>query len=167
MPYRLSRSLLLWLGLPGFLFILWAWHDSLTHETGIARSYSQNNGAGVTVTSSDFIGQTQAAVIIQWHLLSPSERGMLVTSGPTSVRNFRPPPPESGWKTIFPGRRDGMSDRRFPHLTTKLRRILIPHWQILFWYTAAWVGGIAWRRHRARKLMAPAEAENGDGLPVG
>ena len=158
MPYRLSRSLLLWLGLPGFLFILWAWHDSLTYETGIARSYSQSSGTGVTITSSDFIGQTQAAVIIQWHLLSPSERGMLVTSGPTSVRNFRPPPPESGWKTIFPGRRDGMSDRRFPHLTTKLKRILIPHWQILFWYTAAWVGGIAWRRHRAMKLMAPVDA---------
>jgi len=45
MPFRLHRSLLFHLGLPGFLFLLWSWIDSM----GTASSWNWIYGPAVTI----------------------------------------------------------------------------------------------------------------------
>ncbi|QJE99115.1 hypothetical protein [Luteolibacter luteus] len=147
-PRPIHRSPVFWLGLPGLLFILWTWHDSLTREAGIFRS-AWLEGPVHSVGVMDTICYRSAGFHAIYHVIDP---------GPgESVRHY----PIEMWRDdLLPGL---LAERASPLLAWKtpdpvfanprifIRGVIIPHWLALVLYGVAWGGVIGWRQVRIRR----------------
>ncbi|QJE94304.1 hypothetical protein [Luteolibacter luteus] len=149
MRFRLHRSLLFWLGLPGFLFILWSWKDSITHRSGLIRTCFMTKNGG-TIGISETLGPAHCSFRIQKLTFNPKDFDAVVNH---KLRLERVPHSITGapirifppFKDITPPLYPGDFDK------VRLRQITIPHWAILLSYGLGWSGLIAWRRHRVNR----------------
>jgi hypothetical protein len=144
----LYRSLTFLLGLPGLLFILWTWHDSLTHQAGIFRPVWLESPDKVTGVD-DTISYRSAGFWATLHVFEPGPHDTVRHSPATMSREELFPElraqrasPRLDWKT---------PDTIFNHPGIYVRQIVIPHWLALILYGAAWGAVICWRQLRIRR----------------
>lgn len=155
MTFKLHRSRAFWLGLPGFLFIAWAWTDSLKYQSRIILHRSVR---GDTDTFRQFLG----TVDLRWWLQSPA-----------------PNMPVQHWRWLRkrqPHEHHGVTPQpitfkkeRFAYgSVVKARAIVIlPHWFLLTLYTLPWAGLLAWRWrvHVAHQKLVQELEDQERGLP--
>jgi hypothetical protein len=143
MIFKLHRSRAFWLGLPAFLFILWAWMDSLKYQSWI----TLHRGArGDSDTFRQFLG----TVDLRWWLQSPEPDLPLQywrwtrRREPHEHRGVAPQPLT-------------LKKERFAYgSVVKTRAIIIlPHWFLLALYTLPWAGLLVWRwrAHASRRKL--------------
>ena len=148
-PWYCSR--IVWLGVPGFLFIIWSWVDSFHYiralhtpdrvdpQTSIVRYTSFHSRVGVLGITNERIDYAQRPGG------SLPNRGFSVDS--TSIN-------QRGWENL---RAKNASPFQAPfatyHRTDKeieTRYFYIGHWFLLVVYTGAWGGLYSWRCSRLR-----------------
>lgn len=152
MRYRLHRSLALWLGLPGFLFILWSWQDSLTHQAGIFRTHTVTYPpSGDRMLPYDTIAHFHSGLLINRFSIEPGSGQSMTTDAPRLARepissSLDPGPTFPAYGNAF--HRSIFADIEF----LNVRIIFIPHWLILLLYMLVWLSLIAWRMHHMIRL---------------
>lgn len=148
MPFRLFRSRAFWFGVPGLLFLLWAWGDSAKSEfTG----HVSKGAWFVHLTQGPSYLQLQVTRGVPGLPLDLSARRVPRVSGgewwpgwlyrPQWRHNESP----AGWI--------GSIYNSHPSVTHTL---ILPHWFLLALYALPWCGLVFWRR---RKCRAPAPSE--------
>lgn len=145
MRFRLFRSLTFLLGLPGLIFLLWAWADSFDWQSQL--SYSGKPGLG-TLTSD---GST---IFFDWTRYEPLRPG---AGNPEYERPQLPTVSEVDFA------RDASSRAKRPLLWAKLTistyrlgpmvtsHVFIPYWMIVLAYLGLWSAAMVWRWMRARR----------------
>ena len=152
MSFRLHRSLTFYLGLPGFLFIAWAWTDSLKYQS---RIILQRSARGDTDTFRHFLG----TVDLRWWLQS--------TEPTLPVRHWRWSPKRElhEHRGVAPQPITFKKDRFAYSSTVKVRGIVIlPHWFLLTLYTLPWSALILWqwKKHTVhQKLIEQLPVQEG------
>lgn len=151
-PKPLHRSLSFWLGLPGLLFLLWSWHDSMTHDAGIFRSIRArySGSRAYTVVSDDRIGHSRAGLVITLFEVEPGPDRTIKVEPP--VLDRRAVLPEVMPSSPFPAFQ-AMNLRNYSREMpgNHVRNLFIPHWMILIAYGIAWGAAIFWRQARIRR----------------
>jgi hypothetical protein len=148
MRFRLSRSLTFWLGLPGLLFLLWAWADSFDWQSRL--SYSGRLRAGTLASDG-------STVSFEWIRYEPLPAG-------AASPNPGYEPPELPTTDHLGFARHASSRAQRPLLWAKFgsatggsgamvsRTVSFPYWMIVLTYLGLWVAAMAWRWQRARRL---------------
>lgn len=62
MKFRISRSLVLWLGMPGLAFVLWIWAWSMSNTAHLWRAFGTDHQIQITATEGRFQWKQ-----IHWH----------------------------------------------------------------------------------------------------
>ena len=147
MPFRPFRSLAFWLGLPGLLFLLWAWADSMSHRSGL---HVDKVLPGPRFVIVNFIGYEAAGFGVQWGD-APEPQGLGSRLGGTTLtrtpitgpaESFFPP---AGY-TRLPAHGSGSTSV----VPVEWRFLFVPFWQLVALYLAVWWGLLAWRRRVRR-----------------
>lgn len=128
-PHPFHRSLLFWLGLPMFAFLLWSW----------GTSYRACSGAEFPLPNNWGIGQVAGEVHAVWN-----------PDALPDWRGFRT------WHIETPGMKMGesivpftLSNQRNPH-----RYATVPYSAVVLAFLAAWLLALAgWQRCKSRLLM--------------
>jgi hypothetical protein len=150
MPFKLHRSRAFWLGLPVFLFIVWAWMDSLKFQSRITLHRSAR---GDTDTFRQFLG----TVDLRWWLQSPEPNLPFKYWRWTRKRQ----PHEH--RGVDPQPITFKKERFAYGSVVKTRAIVIlPHWFLLALYMIPWAGLLAWR-WRAHSAHQKLVQELGNG----
>ena len=141
------RSLLLYLGLPGLLFLASAWVDSMSHESGIEiRKHTVSSTA--TSLNRDSLRNRNSAVEVTLNHFphdhsARTERLFIVLPRDPASGGSWWPAPEYGREQEF----DSPASSVW---------ILIPHWLLVFLYLGLWSIAFAWRHRRLRHHAADA-----------
>ena len=140
MRFRLFRSRAFWLGVPGLVFLLWAWGDSAKSEF-----------KGHVSKGPWFVHLTQGAGYLQLQIT----RGGLASPWNSSAQ--RDPRVSGGewWPGLFyrpqwryherPAGWSGSIHFSYPSVTNTL---ILPHWFLLSLYALPWCGLVLWRWRR-------------------
>lgn len=151
-PKPFHRSMTFWLGLPGLLFLLWSWHDSMTHDAGIFRSIQvgYSNSPGYNVVSEDRIGHSRAGLVITVFEVDPGPDRIIGVEAPVLARRAVAPEvmPSSPFPSFQAVNFRNYSRGRFGN---PVKSLFIPHWMILIAYGIAWGAAILWRQGRIRR----------------
>lgn len=151
MPRPWHRSLTLYLGLLPLLFLLWAWHDSMTHQSLMVTRVNVDTPLVSSISRLHLI-----------HADSGISKEWIRSADPphTVVRKVR-------WFT----REEAKGSRWFPaprHLASPIsddltqHYLFIPHWLITLLYLAFWSLAFIWRHRRIpRSIPPPAQPHPG------
>lgn len=157
--FRIHRSLLFWLGIPGLLFLLWAWRDSMHSGLRLSRHYGIE-GPGFGLASEDLWINSFDGVI--------SGGAVEVTITDAAYRwkreetRFTRYPVHSDGK-LFKGFEWGSDATEEQGYTGKHRFICVPFWSGIPAYLAGWWGLIGWRCFQLRRKGAtPVEGWPGE-----
>ncbi len=130
---RVIRFRLLWLGLPGLLFLLWAWVDSTHHGYGMGWGgkglglFFFHGDACVGIGLDDASRREQGMDRWEWDPADPAARE---SDDPPRLSPWLPAPQLLAW-----------------HGDANVWRLLLPHWLLTGLYLAAWAAA-AWRQRR-------------------
>jgi hypothetical protein len=134
------RSRLIWLGMPGLLFLLWGWVDRSPSSLLTAK------GSKLRLTT----GNRTGTLTVAWET-RPGGSGDFAISGrtgtgtPGSIPLF--PPAIQHWKVDLSGFPGGGS------ATT----VKVAYWFLIIVYLPLWLGVLAgWQRRKGRLLKSPA-----------
>lgn len=150
------RSRLFWLGIPGFLFLLWAWRSSnfTGHQLtlGSWELYSTQGKVLAWSKQSDIendfhLDYRTAEVFVEW----------IAPNTPTRARMIVPlaaaypiPPGEQCWFAAPRWRSLTLNPNAFYRLR------VLPYWLLTGGYAALWLGGLAaWQRRKERLSRSP------------
>ena len=147
-----------WLGLPGLLFILWCWHDSLSHQAGIVRPVWVST-PDESIGLDDTISYRMAAFEVTVHRIDPAPDRRVSTF-----------PIDLGRHDLFPGLRAlRRTSPRFywgnppePFLARPglhARGFIMPFWLLLLIYGGSWGCAFLWRARRQRRAMRASLTE--------
>jgi hypothetical protein len=138
----LHRSLTLWLGLPGLLFLLWAWLDSMSFESGISiRKHSVSPNLE-SLSRDSYFSSNSALTFVVGHL---HHRGSVRTDHNIIVLPRTSSRGEVWWPT--PG-----CHRDYDPATGYTSRWLrIPHWLLVLLYLLLWSLAFGWRHRRIKR----------------
>jgi hypothetical protein len=129
--FRLLRSRAFWFGVPGLVFLLWAWWVSIRHISsvgvGASRPWGIGQAAGVVVSVWNSEGWPE-----DWRKSGTRHEGV-------SVEDAR------GWKTRLAEQREWTSGFRY---------VVISHHTLVLAYVAGWAGLVVWRARKLRALPA-------------
>jgi len=148
MRFRFSRSLIFWLGLPGLIFLLWAWWDSYHWRSEIGfRTYTLRRG-DLAWHVHDSAIHFRGALQIGWTGPEVADGRMTVTNGP----HFDRLPMSSSAEGIPT---PGLHPERLTFQEKAVTRqvLTLPHWLILLLYLGVWMVAIAWRWKRATSTL--------------
>jgi hypothetical protein len=156
MRFRLFRSRAFWLGVPGLVFLLWAWGDSAKSEF-----------KGHVTKGPWFVHLTQGAGYLQLQIT----RGVPVSRLDFSAERVPRVSGGESWPGLYylpqwrhhesPAGWMGSFYNSHPSVTNTL---ILPHWFLLSFYALPWCGLVVWRWRRlvvARRVAAaipPAQA---------
>jgi hypothetical protein len=128
MTFHLFRSRSFWLGLPGLIFLLWAWGDSLSSLSSLSRNTSPGGG----------IAQQEGSIVLHYWNRFPFDPGGFqlkreaLKREPFELPGFMWDRTE-GWE----------SDEGWGW-----RILAIPHWFVIAIYFLIWAALIQLRRRR-------------------
>ena len=140
----LHRSLTFWLGLPGLIFLSWAWVDSMHRLSAVQRRH--------TINSRELQAETRDS------LLHHSGKLSLIRVKPLADEPYTNKHSRTYWR-----RQDSPAGTWFPPLDYRTdltaavlqsRTLTIPHWLIILAHLALWTALLAYRRRRMRRAMA-------------
>jgi len=142
MRYRFHRSPLLWIGLFGLVFLLWAWAGSTRKRTEAEYSPGGRHlwniyqrPSLIAITRNTFALGTPAAFARQF-----SHRSSVLPVSSSPVPLFPVP--------YYSAAGDEQSAKPGELI---FRELVIPYWLLVLVYLAAWSGLIAWRWRRAAR----------------
>ena len=135
----LVRSLTLWFGLFGLVFLLWAWADSFERSSG---AWVQRGRPFVTARNHS------STVQLAWGYVEPGNN-----AGISREISSDPERPLLWARPRFEKERGG---------SASIITLRLPHWLLLCLYLPAWAILLAWRR---RKRAAAGKAAPGETLP--
>ncbi|RYD68613.1 MAG: hypothetical protein EOP83_00545 [Verrucomicrobiaceae bacterium] len=142
MRFRLFRFRTFWFGVPGLVFLLWAWADSMkvsTRAVIVRKSILLSDSVYHHAGSLDFV---------HW----PNSWGGSLW--PRQCRVTRQRSDAHGWFPL-PGIR-GHSVWIGTAFHTS--RLVIPHWCLVSLYLIAWAGLIGWRWRTVRRALRQSPA---------
>lgn len=128
--YRPFRSFTFWLGVPGLLFLVWAWVDSMSYLSFVARRVDFIRPSGLTLSAIDNITHRTGAVKASWSWAAAKDvtrlpRGLEQASRSASkTKNWFPPA--------------NFSSTLSPSIGARQYTWVIPHWLLLLCYTVTW-----------------------------
>ncbi len=137
MSFPVFRSRAFWFGVPGLLFLLWAWADSTRIYTGI----SEKSPWG----SFSFEHWNSAITVSRAPAGSPSAFPSWAWRGSFGTKN---PEPRIWWATLKAER--DRAGRPF---------VQVPHWLLVSSYAAVWSLVLLARRHHWRKARQAHSAQ--------
>jgi hypothetical protein len=150
------KSLVFYLGLPVFLFLLWAWADSNFHHSSLRKSGTTPSR---TLYYTTVIANSPGAVWVS-HRTRKGNHGKI--TGPFVLGRA----PLQGLRTWFPAPEykhlPGATYN--PRVTDKDQAhtlITLPHWLLILLYLALWSLAFLWRRRRNKRSSAPAQPHSG------
>lgn len=153
-PKPLYRSMTLWLGLPGLLFIMWAWQDSVKNMAGIIRIASVTHPGISSFWEHERIAQIHSAVMIEYYTPEPKPGRVYARTPLEWVRRritISPDPRHLFRSFTWQSQPNAMG----PDSGMVRTVIILPHWMILLAYTGLWGGVIIWRARRHRHAAGP------------
>jgi len=147
MHYRWFRSPLLWIGLFGLVFLLWAWRDSAR-----AMSHASYGSKPVKLT----LMSVASAVDLRFSTKQGSYAAHLSFDhwefprgwDPSTMRDVRP------WNAgnWFPAPWFGpVGDEKVPGFG---RILVLPYWLLVPVYLVGWGGLMGWRRRKRKLIMS-------------
>jgi len=147
MRFRLSRSLTFWLGLPGLLFLLWAWADSFDWRSGI--SIAGKSGLGGLASDG-------SSISFHWSHLAPVPSGVVPPVGeyeppelpPTTSMDFYHESSTRGQRPLLWAQFERSSGTAG---AVASRMISVPYWIVTLAYIGLWGAVVAWRWQRSRR----------------
>ena len=142
--FRWFRSMAFWVGVPGLVFLLWAWGDSAKsefkgHVSIGGRSVHLTQGAGYLD-----IQITRRGLPTPWDvsaLRRPRPTGDQGWPGFSCMPQWRHHENPVGWINSF-----------YFSYPTVGDTLILPHWLLVSIYSGLWCGLLLWRRRRYRKL---------------
>lgn len=147
------RSVLFWLGIPGLLFLLWAWRSSnLTGHQLTLGSWELTSTQGKALAWSmrsdlqyDFwLDYRTAEVFTEWIAPnSPPRAGRIVPL----VAAYPIPPGQQCW---FPAARWQAKEI---NRDARYRLVSLPYWLLAGIYVGLWLGGVVWNQLRKSRLL--------------
>jgi hypothetical protein len=142
MRFCLSRSRAFWFGLPGSVFLLWAWADSMTTATHAAIMWKKSS-------ISDSVTHHGGSLdIAHW------AGSFGVSLWPKEFRVQRQPRGDAKDWFPVPGIREHGILSGSLHLTS---RVVIPHWCLVSLYLISWSGLMGWRWWTYRRASHAAQ----------
>lgn len=155
------RSRLFWLGLPGLVFLLWLWWDSMSYSTTVSLSWEGRSG-GVFAPTTEGLSVAHACGSVHlWEneypfLPLPMRFGLGYGMSRVSMDDFMKDPFEAVAVEWSPALSDWfprplmlpVDDDPF---SSEGPRVAI--WFLIILYSASWVGAcFAWQRWKRRRL---------------
>ena len=151
------RSRLFWLGIPGLLFLLWAWRSSnltchqltlgswqLTSTQGKALAWSMQADIGHDL----WLDYHTAEVFTEWIAPNSPPRAPIIVP---MAAAYPIPPDQQCW---FPAAKWQAVDL---NAGTYHRLLVLPYWLLAGGYAVGWTGVmVAWQRRKARLVKASA-----------
>lgn len=125
MRFRLFRSRAFWFGVPGLVFLIWAWGLSKTHYSGVGN---------LDGPFSKKIGQLDGDVLLGWNPWPSSN----------SWRGFH--------ERIPPGHAQEIKEFFKELGVPGVWVIFIPHRSLVTGYLLGWAGLVFWRSRKYRAL---------------
>jgi len=153
--FRLHRSRVFWFGLPGLLFILWAWADSMRYHSSVVLHRGMNGG-------TDTIRQFLGTIDFRWWLRTPEPS--------LALKHWRYPflrEPHEHRKVLPQPITFKQQDFSYGKVVKTRAIIIIPHWLILLTYLLVWGGLLLWRwkAHADHRKLVEGLAGTGTGMP--
>jgi hypothetical protein len=153
------RSRLFWLGLPGLLFLLWAWVNSnfIRHILFLPDSTLDSTQGKLLWWASDSDGTHTVALDYRTSevtvaTLDPGERFHSIGCSFFTTGDVASQPVEPGEECWFPAPRWQSADL---NAATYYRLAVVPYWLLAGGYAAMLAGGIhRWQRRKIRLLEA-------------
>ncbi len=156
------RSLLFWLGLPGLLFLIWAWHDSQSHLTDFARGRRTDADGwfhwqgGLTVAHANVEKGDFSTFLLNDSSFAVQE--LSSSQFPIVDQPWRFNRGEKwddyDWEgTLRPSIRTGSTPRGSDWWS-----VFIPHWLMILGYLVAWGGIAVWWRLRVKRAVRRIQA---------
>jgi hypothetical protein len=157
------RSLLFWLGIPGLLFLVWAWWQSnhLWVDTFLGPGWIWSGQGELLWQDSTLLSSWVVNVPESGFTVLASSEGSSEKFGTLKVDMTAPTRFE-----IFTGPVDPAERRWFPppqwqadkaHYDQHFRLFSVPYWLITGAYAAVWLGMVAvWQRRKSRLLKLHA-----------
>lgn len=152
-PRPIYRSMSFWLGLPGLLFLLWTWRDSLTHVAGIHRSVTIECLESIS-GATDFIGYRSGGFWVIVNTMEPHPEA----SEPRSIHRG---PIEVDHDELLEGLTGNQASPRlhwrspdpdFERGNVGITGFVLPHWLALILYLVAWGAVMTWRQKRSHRM---------------
>ena len=153
---RIFRLRSFWLGLPGLLFLVWAWADSMSYQSGVVFKQSLSMAPGSKGSFNHFAGQSGGAFRVNWWSFDEATRTRLVSSEFKATREAEPMVerfPAPGMVTL-------PRHEFYPGILVGAKRLTLPHWLLILVYLALW-GWLILRRWKAARKME-ADLAGGD-----
>jgi hypothetical protein len=161
------RSRLCWLGIPGLLFLLWAWwHSNFYHRTLIlseSSHLSTTQGkllwfSGLSDIEHDFdLNFRTGKVEVYEIVVGPGIFRTVNRYDPWSVFTVKVPAGDQAW---FPPPR---WQAREINRDTHFRLVSVPYWLLTGGYAAAWLGGVGLWQRRKWRIARRSGGGVGDG----
>ncbi|MEK7950741.1 hypothetical protein [Luteolibacter soli] len=149
------RSRICWLGIPGFLFFLWAWQESGHYDTG-AEIRIENRGRV-------YVRQRGGEVMWYWFWNSPEmDRGSTRHHPLFKVVRRETPEdtlPALGWFGFWFPKPFHHTHQVYVDLPGRGCSVfIVSHWLLLIAYSASWGAFFLWRQRRKKRLSSPTSS---------
>ena len=155
MPRPWHKSLLFHLALPGLLFLLWAWHDSMSQESGIEIRRHTVSPIRASISRDSLRHRNSAVEIIVNH---PSHGDRARTQLDLIVLPRSPASGRTWWPAAEYAREQEFDSPAFS------RSAIIPHWLLVLAYLLLWSLAFLYRHRRLKRtstLHSPAQPQTG------
>jgi hypothetical protein len=149
----MPRSLLFYLALPVLIFLLWAWVDSMSQESGIEIRKHTVSPTRTSLSRDSLRNRNSAVEIIVNH---PSHGDRARTERDLIILPRSPASGGSWWPAAEYAREQEFDSPAFS------RSAIIPHWLLVLLYLILWSLAFTWRHRRlkrASKLHSPAQPQ--------
>ena len=159
--FRIRRSPLVWLGLLGFLFILWSWVDSMHRMGGIVRRAEIWETHPPTIPRSGWVGNYRSfyghsAGYLRIHMVIPSSSALRIDAKKYEIWDSNHVSPDARWFPTPKIRRD--EPWSFPSGASYTgMTFMLPHWIVCALYLTIWLGALAWRIRRVRRAVLQSQ----------
>lgn len=159
MVHPFSRSRLFWVGLPGMVFLFWAWKDSSFHSTAVHQYHFGKLSAIVHWQGGITLGQVQFSPPRESALfdLKQNRFGLYPANSPItpasglSFARYAPPNIEVE-REFFPSFQSGSLST-----TSDFWSVFVPHGLLILAYSVLWVTAmLVWQRRKSRLLKLHA-----------
>ncbi len=128
-PRPFYRSRLFWLDLPGLVFLLWGWWLSLGHVS--QASWGWTHPWCVWQSAGDLVAVWDSEVGPEWGEFRGSHEAV-------------PMMEDREWRTGLPENRQMYPTYRY---------VIVPYYQVVLAYVAAWLLALAWWQRRKSRLL--------------
>lgn len=151
MKHPWHKSLTFRLGLVPLLFLLWAWADSMHHESGLQREMRMKGGVIDAEPNHSIYHHDSRISLFLAEPVSP--RDYTVTLGP--IESSRRPLRGREWFPTPIRRSETVQDTVIFHERS------IPHWLLILVYLILWSIAFAWRHLRIQRFStSPAQPQS-------